>query len=73
MTWEQVSASSNVTYSGWIANEVVSELARRNDPEAGSAGVREPRRPVQPRNTSGAALALPHADEDDAGRVKGVR
>jgi len=59
VTWEQVSASG-CTYSAWITRY---EPGGHDDTAAGSAGVREPRRPIQPRYSGGAALPLPRHDD----------
>jgi len=62
-------ASSNVSYTRWLMDSVWDE--HRDDAE-GSAGVREPRRPIRPLNTTGAALDVPREELEwaiERGRV----
>ena len=73
MTWDEA-RSSGVTYSQWLAYEVVSDTIRHRDEEEGSAGVREPRRPRPNLNTGGAVLDVPPpAEALDLGRELAAR
>jgi hypothetical protein len=49
-------AASSAAYSQWLVRSVYN---RDDPPTEGEAGVREPRRPIQPRYSGGATLPLP--------------
>ena len=59
--WQATTLTSSSTYMDYVR----SWLSERGDADqdAGSAGVREPCRPVQPSDSAGAALALPRRDD----------
>jgi hypothetical protein len=63
MTWAQAQGTGS-SYSAWITRY---ERHGDDDEAQGAAGVREPRRPVQPSDSSGAALPLPRYDDAPQG------